>query len=66
MAHDNERATVTVGEAARILGIGRAAAYEGVRLGRIPAIRISLRRIVVPKRALENLLTTAAVGADEQ
>lgn len=56
MSNANERATVTVSEAAKILGIGRAAAYEGVRAGRIPSIRISPRRIVVPRAALEHLL----------
>ncbi|HUZ48781.1 MAG TPA: helix-turn-helix domain-containing protein [Candidatus Dormibacteraeota bacterium] len=56
MSIGNERATVTVNEAARILGIGRAAAYEGVRAGRIPSIRISPRRIVVPRAALDRLL----------
>jgi excisionase family DNA binding protein len=50
------RETVTVEEAARILGIGRANAYESVRAGRIPSIRISPRRIVVPRKALEQLL----------
>ena len=66
MDHSSERATVTVDEAARILGIGRAAAYEGVRSGRIPAVRVSPRRIVVPKRALENLLSAQIVNKDGQ
>ena len=52
----SERRTVTVEEAARILGVGRAAAYEGVRSGRIPSVRVSARRIVVPLAALERLL----------
>ena len=64
MDHSSERATVTVDEAARILGIGRAAAYEGVRSGRIPAIRVSSRRIVVPKRALANLLSVPTISID--
>jgi len=51
-----DRATVTVDEAAEILGIGRALAYEGVRSGKIPSIRISARRIVIPRVALEKLL----------
>jgi excisionase family DNA binding protein len=54
--NEDERATVTVDQAARILGIGRAAAYEAVRAGRIPSVRISERRIVIPKRALDRLL----------
>jgi len=57
----SERATVTVDEAARILGVGRAAAYEGIRTGRIPSIRVSERRIVVPRAALERMLATEPV-----
>jgi len=52
----DECATVTVDEAARMLGVGRASAYEGVRSGRIPSIRVSDRRIVVPLAALQRLL----------
>lgn len=51
-----QRATVSVDEAAHILGVGRASAYEGVRTGRIPSIRISQRRIVIPRIALDRLL----------
>lgn len=51
-----ERLTLTVEEAATLLGISRASAYEAVRQGEIPAIRIG-RRILVPKAALERLLS---------
>jgi excisionase family DNA binding protein len=47
--------TVTVEEAGDALGISRATAYEGVRSGEIPSIRIG-RRIVVPTAALRRLL----------
>ena len=50
-----ERETITVEEAARVLGIGRSAAYEAVHRGDIPIIRIG-RRIVVPVRALTRIL----------
>ena len=49
------RRTVTVEEAAAILGIGRTAAYEGVKRGHIPSIRVN-RRVLVPLPALEALL----------
>lgn len=45
----------TVEEAAAKLGISRNSAYEGVRRGEIPGIRIG-RRIVVPKAPLDRLL----------
>jgi excisionase family DNA binding protein len=41
------RLTVTVEEAAIILGLGRSAAYEAARRGDIPTGRLG-RRIVVP------------------
>ena len=55
------RSTLTVEEAAEILGLSRAFAYEAVTRGEIPSIRIG-RRILVPKVALERLLNSA----DEQ
>lgn len=54
-----KRLTVTVDETAAILGIGRNAAYDGVRAGTIPSIRVG-RRILVPRGALERLLEAGA------
>jgi len=51
-----ERQTMTVEEAAQVLGIGRSSAYEAVRRGELPVIRIG-RRYVVPRAALERLLS---------
>jgi excisionase family DNA binding protein len=45
----------SVDHAAKVLGIGRNSAYEAIRRGEIPAIRIG-RRLVVPVDALERLL----------
>jgi len=56
-----ERLTLTVEEAAVVLGISRASAYEATRRGEIPCIRIG-RRILVPRVALNRLL--AAAGGD--
>ena len=47
--------TLTIEEAARILGIGRNSAYEGARSGQIPTIRIG-KRMLVPRQALERML----------
>jgi excisionase family DNA binding protein len=57
------RLTWTVEEAAVALGISRAFAYDAVRRGEIPAIRIG-RRILVPRSALKLLLAGEAVPAD--
>ena len=51
----SERLTYTVDEIAALLGISRGTAYEGIRTGQIPSIRIS-RRILIPRRAIESLL----------
>ncbi len=52
--HD-DRPTLTVTQAAELLGISRALAYELVARHELPALRLG-RRIVVPRRALEALL----------
>lgn len=52
--------TLTVPETAKVLGISRNMAYALVREGRIPAIRLGERRLVVPVAAIEQLL--AKVG----
>ena len=54
-----DRRTVTVEEAAAILGIGRSAAYAAVKRGHIPALRLN-RRLLVPLPALERLLNGEA------
>ena len=53
-----ERQTLTVEEAARVLGISRSSAYEAVRRGELPTVRIG-RRYVVPRVALERMLSQA-------
>lgn len=52
---DVQRLTLTVDEAAQVLGIGRNQAYAAVRDGSIPSIRIG-KRIVVPRAALDRML----------
>jgi excisionase family DNA binding protein len=50
-----ERQTLTVEEAAEVLGISRSSAYLAVKRGDLPVIKIG-RRYVVSKSALERLL----------
>ena len=57
----SDRRTLTVAEAARELGVSRNTAYDAVRRGEIPSIRIG-RRILVPRRRLEDLLES---GTDD-
>lgn len=54
-----ERLVLTVEETAKILGISRGTAYLLANNGGIPAIRISKRRLVVPRKALEDFLSSA-------
>jgi len=51
----NERLTLTVQEAAELIGISRAHAYELVRQSTIPSLKLG-RRVVIPRRALERML----------
>ena len=45
------RTTITIEEAASLLGIGRTAAYEAARRGQLPTRRLG-RRLLVPVPAL--------------
>jgi excisionase family DNA binding protein len=50
---------MTVTETAAMLGISRSSAYECVRTGSIPSIRLG-RRIVIPKQAVARILDVAS------
>jgi excisionase family DNA binding protein len=54
----DERLTLDVPAAGRVLGLSRNAAYEAVRRGDIPAVKIG-GRLLVPRAALMRLLETA-------
>jgi len=56
---ENQRLTLTVEQAAKVLGIGRSTAYELVHTGDIPSLRLG-RRIVVPVARLAALLGTSS------
>ena len=51
----NNRSVMSVTEAAELLGISRALAYELARSQRLPVVRLG-RRLVVPRKALVFLL----------
>jgi excisionase family DNA binding protein len=51
----DDRLTLTVTEAAKLLGISRGSAYECVRTGEIPSIRLG-GRIVIPRSKFDELL----------
>lgn len=60
---EQERMTMSVEEAAAVLGISRALAYELVRRGELPRLRLG-RRVVIPRRALENLVASAVANTN--
>ena len=58
MATEIVRQTVSVEEAAEMLGISKNQAYKAVREGEIPAIRLG-KRLVVPLAAFNRMLNGA-------
>lgn len=50
------RATITVSEAAELIGVGRSAAYEAARRGQLPTRRVG-RKLLVPVPALLDWLS---------
>jgi excisionase family DNA binding protein len=58
---DEERLVYTVAQAAELLGISRAFAYELVARGELPVIRLGRRRLV-PKVALADLVAQGAMS----
>jgi excisionase family DNA binding protein len=56
-----ERSTYTVPEAAQLLGLSRNRTYEAIAAGEVPALRIG-RRVLVPRAALERMLSEAGSG----
>ena len=63
MTSRGDQLAVSVDEAARLLGVSRDLAYDLVRRGELPAVRLG-RRIVVPRRSLELLLEAGAIAGD--
>jgi len=57
--HTDHPLTLTVKQAAKLLGIGRSTAYELVHTGAIPSLRLG-RRIVVPVCQVEAMLGGSA------
>jgi excisionase family DNA binding protein len=55
-----ERQTLKIEEAAKVLGISRNTAYDAVKSGQLPTVKIG-RRFLVPKAALERMLESAVV-----
>jgi len=61
---DDDRLTLTIPEVARLLGISRNLAYELANQHKIPVLRLSQRRLVVPRDALQRMLAEASKPKD--
>jgi excisionase family DNA binding protein len=55
MKPDNERPTMSIPEATKVLGIGVNGAYEAAKRGEIPTIQIG-KRILVLREPLKKML----------
>ena len=55
VAEENQRRTVAIDEAAKILGITRNHAYRAAQSGDLPTIRLG-KRLFVPVAALRRML----------
>ena len=53
---------MTIEEVAKELGISRALAYDAVRRGEIPVLRVG-RRLLVPRNAFDRFLASAELQA---
>ena len=59
---EREPLTVSVPEAGKILGVGKAAAYEAARAGQIPVLRVG-RFLRVPMAALRRMMESPSRAA---
>ena len=51
-----ERATLSVKEAARVLGVGKNQLYAAVKVGEMPVVRIG-SRLLISRAVLERMLS---------
>ena len=61
---DENSPVMSVTECAAYLRIGRSHAYEMVKEGKIPSIRLG-KKILIPRRRLEQLLGEPVVQANQ-
>ncbi|MFE9328563.1 helix-turn-helix domain-containing protein [Nocardia sp. NPDC052278] len=55
--------TVSVPDAARLLGVGRSTVYAAVKSGEVPAIRVG-NRVRIPSRWIRQMLQLQAAPGD--
>ncbi|MBM4463463.1 MAG: helix-turn-helix domain-containing protein [Chloroflexi bacterium] len=60
-----EKLTLNMREVARVLGLSKSSVFAAVHRGEIPHIRVG-KRILIPKAALERMLSEAAKPRGER
>ena len=65
MQMNDNKMVLTVSEVSKKLGLSRNSTYEGLRRGEIPYIRVG-KRLLIPKAALDNLLSGAEGARSEK
>jgi excisionase family DNA binding protein len=61
-----ERKTISVEDAGKMLGVSRQTAYKLVKEGKIPVLKLSPHKFVVPISALEKYLANAGFVDSER
>ncbi len=61
---NSERLVLSVAEAASLLGISRSTAYQSIKDGLIPSLKVGRVRVVVPRRAFERMLEARLAPAE--
>ena len=59
----NEKLTLSVEEAGKLLGVSRQVAYQVIHRADFPTLHIG-RRILVPKKQLEEWMDRNVIGAE--
>jgi len=62
-SQSDDRLTLTVEQAGKMLGISRATAYQLANQGKLPAIRLG-RRLLISKAGLERMVNEAKTKTD--
>ena len=64
-SNTEDRLTYDVAQAAKVLGISRNLAYDMVKDGTLPVVKLG-KRLLVPKKALEQMLEGSHVPSEKQ
>ncbi len=63
MEQENERLTVTVREAAKMIGVSHVSLFNAINRGEFTQVLRIGRRILIPKASLSKLLESAGKGS---